>query len=323
MILSMELVGVILRWIIGSSLVIAGLLAIHLWVKSKTRRISLLRVLIQLVSLFAIYYILSNVFWPLGILILILGSTLFLGRFFCGWICPFGLYMDLVTIFRKTIKVRYLSLPEKFNRFLNILRYALFSLFLAIPFFIAPLHSQSLQLALFFAGPFKHLTILLGPLEPLIIPEIGALVLEGLNLSYPYVRDVIFYSGDFFAQYNAILFLTLTLLGSFLVRRVWCRFCPLGLSFTIINKVRGFRWIPFLHLDKSEEKCTKCGICKRVCPTQVTKVYETKGGNVSTSICIHCFRCVEMCPYKGCLKVKAAGKTALSSRDWLKPSETR
>jgi polyferredoxin len=319
----MELVGVILRWIIGSSLVIAGLLAIHLWVKSKTRRISLLRVLIQLVSLFAIYYILSNVFWPLGILILILGSTLFLGRFFCGWICPFGLYMDLVTIFRKTIKVRYLSLPEKFNRFLNILRYALFSLFLAIPFFIAPLHSQSLQLALFFAGPFKHLTILLGPLEPLIIPEIGALVLEGLNLSYPYVRDVIFYSGDFFAQYNAILFLTLTLLGSFLVRRVWCRFCPLGLSFTIINKVRGFRWIPFLHLDKSEEKCTKCGICKRVCPTQVTKVYETKGGNVSTSICIHCFRCVEMCPYKGCLKVKAAGKTALSSRDWLKPSETR
>jgi polyferredoxin len=319
----MELVGVILRWIIGSSLVIAGLLAIHLWVKSKTRRISLLRVLIQLVSLFAIYYILSNVFWPLGILILILGSTLFLGRFFCGWICPFGLYMDLVTIFRKTIKVRYLSLPEKFNRFLNILRYALFSLFLAIPFFIAPLHSQSLQLALFFAGPFKHLTILLGPLEPLIIPEIGALVLEGLNLSYPYVRDVIFYSGDFFAQYNAILFLTLTLLGSFLVRRVWCRFCPLGLSFTMINKVRGFRWIPFLHLDKSEEKCTKCGICKRVCPTQVTKVYETKGGNVSTSICIHCFRCVEMCPYKGCLKVKAAGKTALSSRDWLKPSETR
>jgi polyferredoxin len=319
----MELVGEVLRWIIGSTIVVAGLLIIDLWVKNKTRRISLLRVLIQSVSIVAIYYILSNVFWPLGILTLILVSTIFLGRFFCGWICPFGFYMDLVTILRKTLKVRYLSLPEKFNRFLNIFRYFIFSVILAIPFFLAPLHSQSLQLALFFAGSFKHLTILLGPLEPLIIPDIGALVLYDVNFSFPYVRDVLFYSGEVFAQYNALLFVILILLGSFLVRRVWCRFCPLGLSFAIMNRIRGFRWIPFLHLEKSEEKCTKCGICKRVCPTQVAEVYENKGGNVSTSICVHCFRCVEMCPYEKCLIVKAARKTALSSRNWLKPSETR
>ena len=86
----MELVGELLRWIIGSTIVIAGLLIIDIWVKNKTRRISLLRVLIQSVSLVAIYYILSNVFWPLGILIVIIVSTIFLGRFFCGWICPFG-----------------------------------------------------------------------------------------------------------------------------------------------------------------------------------------------------------------------------------------
>ena len=283
MIFSMELLGVILRWIIGSTFAIAGLLAIHLWVKNKTRRISLLRILIQGISLIAIYYILSTNFWPLWILIIVLISTLFLGRLFCGWICPFGLYMDLVTIFRKTIKIRYLNLPEKFNRFLNYLRYAVFVVILAIPFYVAPLHSQSFQLALFFAGPFKHLTLLIGPIEPFIIPDTGVIVFEGLNLSYPYLRDVLFYSGEFFAQEFAIIFLALTLVGSFLIRRVWCRFCPLGLSFAIINKIKGFRWIPFLHLDKSEEKCTKCGICKRVCPTQVTQVYENKGDNVSTS----------------------------------------
>jgi polyferredoxin len=260
--------------------------------------------------------------WALGILIFILVATIFLGRFFCGWICPFGLYMDLVTIFRKKIKVRYLSLPDGFNKALNLLRYAIFSVILGIPFFFAPLYSQSWQLALFFAGSFKPLTILLGPLEPLIIPDTGALVIESLNFSYPYIRDVMFYSGEYFLFINSLLFLILTLIGSFLVRRIWCRFCPLGLSFAIINRVRGFRWIPLLHLDKSEEKCTKCGICKRVCPTQVTEVYEKKGGNVSTSICVHCFRCVEMCPYKGCLNVKTGGKTVLSSRNWLEPSET-
>ena len=229
MMLSLELVGEILRWLIGITSVAAGLLVIHIWVRNKTRRISLIRVLIQLVSLIAIFFILSLSFWPLVILIIIPVSTLFLGRFFCGWICPFGFYMDLVTIFRKTIKVRYLSLSERFNRFLNALRYVIFSVILAIPFFLGPLHSQSWQLALFFAGPFKHLTILLGPLEPLIIPDTGAWVINGLNLSYPYVRDIMFYSSGFFIQFNALLFVILTLVGSFLVRRIWCRFCPLGL----------------------------------------------------------------------------------------------
>jgi ferredoxin len=67
-----------------------------------------------------------------------------------------------------------------------------------------------------------------------------------------------------------------------------------------------------------EEKCTKCGICKRVCPTQVTEVYDKKGGDVTTSNCIMCLRCVEMCPYEDALRLKAAGKTVVKSRDWLK-----
>jgi hypothetical protein len=32
-----------------------------------------------------------------------------------------------------------------------------------------------------------------------------------------------------------------------------------------------------------------------------------------------CFRCVEMCPYQDTLKVKVAGKTVMSSRNWLEP----
>jgi formate hydrogenlyase subunit 6/NADH:ubiquinone oxidoreductase subunit I len=88
-----------------------------------------------------------------------------------------------------------------------------------------------------------------------------------------------------------------------------------------VNRLRGFKWAPVLHLSKDEEKCTKCGICKRVCPLQVTEVYEQKGGNITTSMCMLCLRCVEMCPYESCLKVKMAGKTLFESRNWLEPSE--
>ncbi len=82
-----------------------------------------------------------------------------------------------------------------------------------------------------------------------------------------------------------------------------------------------FKKLALLRLHKIEEKCTKCGICKRVCPTQVTEVYEEKGGDVTVSGCMLCFRCVEMCPYEDCLKVKMAGKDVLKSRSWLEPTE--
>jgi formate hydrogenlyase subunit 6/NADH:ubiquinone oxidoreductase subunit I len=49
-------------------------------------------------------------------------------------------------------------------------------------------------------------------------------------------------------------------------------------------------------------------------------VYEQKGGKIDTSMCMLCMRCVEMCPYEGCLKVKIGRRTVFKSRNWLKPS---
>jgi ferredoxin-type protein NapH len=85
----------------------------------------------------------------------------------------------------------------------------------------------------------------------------------------------------------------------------------------LFNRFPPFKWVSGVRLEKVEEKCTKCGICKRVCPTQVKEVYEKKSGDVTTSQCLLCLRCVEMCPYEDCLKFKFAGKTVCKSRNWL------
>jgi len=92
--MTIELFAELLRWIIVGSLIGVGLLVIQIWVRNKTRRISILRIFIQTVSLVAIYYLFTMVLWFLVVLLVILLSTIFLGRFFCGWICPFGFYMD-------------------------------------------------------------------------------------------------------------------------------------------------------------------------------------------------------------------------------------
>jgi polyferredoxin len=172
-----------------------------------------------------------------------------------------------------------------------------------------------------FAGPFEHMGILLSPLNSIIVPWTGPLEIGGIYFSYPYIQEVIKYTGENFGTVSALVFLTLTVVTSFFVRRFWCRFCPTGVSVAVLNKIKGFKWAPVFHLEKNEEKCTKCGICKRVCPVQVTEVYEKKGGKIMTSMCMLCARCVEMCPYDDCLEIKFGNKTVIRSRNWLEPSD--
>ena len=226
----------------------------------------------------------------------------------------------------KGLKIRYRNLSDKLNKLLHNLRYALVLLFLGLApvLYIIDSHSTSEALklmALGLAGVFEPMYLLLGPLVPLIVPWEGPLEIGGLYFSFPYVREVMLYSGENFATLSALIFLALVVVSSFFIRRGWCRFCPTGCSIAALNRLRGFEWAPVLHLDKNETKCTKCGICKRVCPVQVTEVYEQKGGKIMTSMCMLCFRCVEMCPYEDCLRVNLGGKTVFKSRNWLEPSE--
>jgi polyferredoxin len=188
-----------------------------------------------------------------------------------------------------------------------------------LPFFFNPLDLETWRSFATFQEPFEPLIIFfLGPLEPLLIPWAGQLGFGDYSFSYPYIRGITIYFGDsLLPTLTVIAFVAVTLVSAFLFRRSWCRFCPTGLSIAAINRFKGFKWAPLMHLNKVEEKCTKCGICKRVCPVQITEVYEKKGGNVETSMCLECMRCVEMCPYEGCLRVNIGNKTIIKSRNWL------
>jgi ferredoxin-type protein NapH len=322
----MELIAESLKLTALAGMTIAVTLIILIWKRNRTTKATYIRFVIQTLSFAAVFYLFTYPVKPLFILGFILIMPIVFGRFFCGWICPFGLYMDVLTLMRKKLQIRYRNLPNKLNNFLHNLRYVLIFFFLILPFILILIEPPStfdfLTLtALNFAGPFIYLGILLGPLVPLVVPWIGPLQIGGFYFSYPYIQDVIRYSGENFAAFTALIFLALTVVGSLYVRRGWCRFCPTGASIAVLNKLKGFKWTPVLHINKNETKCTKCGICKRVCPVQVTEVYEQKGGKIMTSMCMLCSRCVEMCPYEGCLKINFGGKTVFKSRNWLEPSE--
>ena len=324
--MSMELVVELLKLTSIAGLAIAAILIIMIWKKGRTSKVTYIKFVVQVLALVGTYYLFSYAIRPIYIAAVVLIMPIVLGRFFCGWLCPYGLVMDVITIIRKTAKIRYRVIPDKLNKSLHNLRYVLIIgfLILAVVFSIMdpPSTGNVLTMKLMhFAGPFEHMGILLSPLNPIIVPWTGPFEIGGIYFSYPYIQEVIKYTGENFATVSALVFLVLTVAASFFVRRFWCRFCPTGVSIAVLNKIKGFKWAPVFYLEKNEEKCTKCGICKRVCPVQVTEVYEQTGGKIMTSMCMLCARCVEMCPYEDCLKIKIGNKTVIKSRNWLEPSD--
>ncbi len=326
--MSLQILGDALRLTVLAGLGIAGIIAILIWKKNLATRVTFVRFVIQAVAFASIFYIFSYTIPLLYVLITLFVMSLFIGRFFCGWLCPFAFIMDLESLLRKALKIRHRIIPERLNKALHKSRYIilLFFLFLPIALWILeppPNIDFAVLEAQLLAGPFRPYSILLAPMIPLIVSWTTApLIVNGINFSYPYVQDIITWAGTNPGQIISIIFVGLTLVGSFLVRRVWCRFCPTGASFGVLNRFKGFKWAPLLHINKEEEKCTKCGVCKRVCPVQVNEVYEQKGGKIQTSQCMVCARCVEMCPYEGTLKVKLGNKTMFKSRNWLEESKS-
>ena len=143
-------------------------------------------------------------------------------------------------------------------------------------------------------------------------------------MKYSYVSAItygpLWISGGYISSINLSILAAVTVLA-FAFRRFWCRICPLGGLTALFSTFTPFKQIALTRLQKDEHKCTKCGVCKRVCPTQATAMYEQKGGDVTESKCMLCARCVEICPYEDALKLTFAGKTMAKSKNWLQENK--
>ncbi len=184
-----------------------------------------------------------------------------LGRFACGWLCPFGLIQDLlhkIPFFRKVDTF-------KGDKHLRKLKYVVLLLFvILLPMFLVDILGQG-------APYFCKLVCPAGTLE-------GGIPLVLMNRS---MQSTI---GWLYAWKNVLLALTVFL--SILIYRPFCKYiCPLGAVYSVFNPIAVFRY----RVDK--EKCTDCGACAKVCKMQVNPAQ-----NPNHPECIRCGACKKSCP---------------------------
>ncbi len=181
--------------------------------------------------------------------LLITGAVL--GGFVCGWLCPFGLFQDLLG----RIPTPKFTLPGWTGYF----RFVVLGVFvLAIPYWFGEQHP------LFFCRLCPA-----GALEA-AFPNTIAQAMAGETLVWPTVTKMVIF----------VVFLLMALF----TWRPWCTmFCPLGAIYSLCNS---FSFV-FVRVNKTE--CGDCGICNTLC--RYGEGPKQRANDLRCIRCLDCTKC--------------------------------
>jgi polyferredoxin len=217
--------------------------------------------LVALVNILAGHALYPALIWSIIILI----PTFFMGRFFCGWVCPLGSLNQFLGCIRSQSKRRKTRIAS--NRYKNW---------------------QTTKYLLLIAGLLAGLfgCSVVGWIDPfsLFVRSMGVSILPAAASKKYYVV----YEPHYWPSVlMGIIFLGL-LLMNLRVTRFWCRaLCPLGALLGVAA-----RW-SILGLHKDASTCNKCSRCLIHCQGGDDPI----GGALwHKAECHLCMNCIEACP---------------------------
>ncbi len=247
--------------------------------------------LVAVVNALAGHALYRGLIWCLVILL----PTLFLGRFFCGWICPMGTLQHFVSNMPSESKRGKQRIDS--NRYK---RWQTGKYVVLIAGLVAALFGSA---AIGWLDPFSLLVRSFGlsilpafnagaraALIPLEGSHIAAIQKTGETLHSILHYTVLDLRQPHYTQGLVLGILLIAILAlSLRVTRLWCRaICPLGALLGAVS-----RW-SILGLHKDEAACDKCNRCLLSCQGGDDPI---GGFPWRKAECLMCMNCVGSCPH--------------------------
>jgi polyferredoxin len=247
--------------------------------------------LVAVVNALAGHALYRGLIWSL----LILVPTLFLGRFFCGWVCPMGTLQHFVGNMPSEAKRGKQRIDAnrykrwQTGKYVVLLAGLVAALFgSAVLGLIDPFSLLVRSFGLSILPAFNSAArVVLTPLETSHIAIIKA---TGQTLHTILHYTVLDLRQPHYAQGLVLGILFIVILSASLrVTRLWCRaICPLGALLGAIS-----RW-SVLGLHKDSATCTSCNSCLLHCQGGDDPI---GGVPWHKSECLMCMNCVGSCPH--------------------------
>jgi polyferredoxin len=236
-----------------------------------------------------------NLFLAIFLIIL----TLFLGRFFCGWICPLGTLNHFFSWLHSETKIGIRRIHLQRYKKWQVTKYFLLIIALVLAIFgsvwFLALDPISLTVRSFTVAVFPGLEVIVDTFQSFFYSiNFYPLQLMGEILSYGFGKFIFGFRPLFFRQSVLIgILFGVILLANFRVTRFWCRaLCPLGALLGFLS-----RW-SILGLEKQPSRCTDCNLCLFDCQGGDDPI---PGAKWRKAECHLCFNCVASCE-EGALK---------------------
>ncbi len=201
----------------------------------------------------------------------VVGVGAALGRWICGWFCPFGLFLDIC---EKGCRKGPVHIPHR-------LRWGKFVMLGLVVLGAVALGLAGNRAVNGFCATVCPAGSLYG-----LVPYYGT------TAAHPFADVFLHFdvhSGAHWIVVGHLLFFAVFLFVTFKVAaRFFCSvLCPLGGALALFSR---FSLVRVVHEDSL---CDGCGACVRVCPTGIDLA---KDDWLTVSDCVQCKRCVTVCP---------------------------
>jgi polyferredoxin len=224
-----------------------------------------------------------------------LGVSMVFGRWFCGWVCPFGTLHQMMTQLRRSF------LPSRLKRVEYSPRQR-WKYLILIGLLVGTLTGLNLIGSLFYrslaTAVFPALNSSLHAFFAWLYendPGVGSVRVTSVSEPiYEVLRKYLLVEEG--PQYNWGILVGILFVGILALNlwrsRFWCRYvCPLGALLGLAGKN------PLLQLKKDDEVCNNCRLCVAACPGGANPDGSSDQSDAwKPAECFFCWNCKAVCP---------------------------